>query len=472
MKKTIIFILIAGIGTFCSGTYAQSGWIPEKVQAGFYTPKRVGQLWDTWIYYYQGQYYQYYLAGHGGKWDSFELMTSPDGVNWQEYGRVLEPRPGTTWMGTGHIIEAPGFKSKPRWIMNYSEWFGDKQDIMFATSVDLLNWEKADESLRFIQDERWYKAKGRWDCIDAVQLGDGRYYGYFTADPVLEKFDRPVCGFGFAESNDGITWTTLPPVGGNMTGEFGGIQKIGNKYFITISEGRIAVAGKPEGPFLAQEKNPNMFGKGCDIYFPRFFHNPPPDKTLGNNGVLVNHFYTGSSSIFSAPVKAVEIDDEGILRLKWWDQNNLLKDRRFKLSPDKNPAPSQTPRCFSETFNLDDVGIVESHIGLTREDHQKSPKGYYFEISRDSGYVLLFNRNETVFGTMNSNGSDLRIDVKISRDINFPENSPVRLVFKKDMMEAYLNDYLVMLKRMNWTGRLGIIGPPENFGRVRAWVHD
>ena len=64
-------------------------------------------------------------------------MTSKDGVNWEESGRILEPRKGTTWMGTGHIIESPDFKDKPKWIMNYSEWFGNKQDIMFATSHDL-----------------------------------------------------------------------------------------------------------------------------------------------------------------------------------------------------------------------------------------------------------------------------------------------------------------------------------------------
>jgi hypothetical protein len=472
MKRSIALILLAGLVSFYSATFAQSGWKPEQIQAGFYTPKRIGQLWDTWIYYYEGRYYQYYLAGIGGKWDSFELMTSTDGVNWREHGRILEPRPGTTWMGTGHIIEAPGFKTRPKWIMNYSEWFGDKQDIMFATSTDLLNWQKVDESLRFRQDERWYKPKGRWDCIDAVQRVDGSYYGYFTADPLLEKFDRPVCGFGFAESTDGISWTAMPPVEGNMTGEFGGIQNIGNKYFITISEGRVGVSDHAEGPFLAQEKNPNMFGEGCDIYFPRFFHNPPADKTMNRNGALVNHFYTGSATIFSAPVKAVEIDGEGILRLKWWDQNDLLKKQRNKLSHEKsgnNPGPV---KLFAEHFNLDDVGIVESFIRISDDDHRQNPAGVYFAASPDSGFVLLVNREQTVFGTMKADGSNLRITVKIDRDIRFSEKSELRLVFKKDMMEAYVDDYLMMLKRMNWTGKLGTIGPARNFTRVRSWVHD
>ena len=41
-----------------------------------------------------------------------------------------------------------------------------------------------------------------------------------------------------------------------------------------------------------------------------------------------------------------------------------------------------------------------------------------------------------------------------------------------DMIEAYLDDYLVMLKRMNWSGKLGIIEQTKEFDKLRAWVHD
>ena len=84
--------------------------------------------------------------------------------------------------------------------------------------------------------------------------------------------------------------------------------KIGDKYYILISEGRVAVGDKPEGPFYKQKKNYNAFGKGCDIYFPRFFHNAP-------DGPLVNHFYL-RSAVFAAPLKDIEVDGEGILRIR------------------------------------------------------------------------------------------------------------------------------------------------------------
>ena len=444
---------------------------PGPLQAGFYTPERQGQLWDTWVYYYEGTYYQYYLAGKPGKWDCFELMTSKDGVNWHQTGRMIEPRAGTTWMGTGHIIEAPDFISQPSWIMNYSEWFGDKQDIMFATSTDLIHWTKVADSYRFIQDGRWYQPKGRWDCIDCVKKDDGSYYGYFTADPIAGKSDVPVCGFGFAESKDGLHWIALPPVPGNISGEFGGIQKIGNKYFITVSEGRIAVSEKPEGPFLAQKKNSNMFGKGCDIYFPRFFHNPPVNETNGGNGVLVNHFYTGSDHVYSSPLKAVEIDGEGILRLKWWEKNNLLKDQKLTLSRERNENPSGPVTFFKENFDTNQVGVVETDFNIDPEYNVKSLDGFYFDTGKDSGYFIIFNQKQTLFGTMNLDGSDLKTTVKIDRDLIFPANSKARLVFKKDMVEAYLNDYLVMLKRITWSGKLGIINNAGAVSPSFAWTH-
>ncbi|MHC4737049.1 MAG: hypothetical protein ACYTDW_21760 [Planctomycetota bacterium] len=50
-------------------------------------------------------------------------------------------------------------------------------------------------------------------------------------------------------------------------------------------------------------KNHNVFGKDCNIYFPRFFHNAP-------GGPLVNHFYK-DGTVFAAPLKAIEVDREG-----------------------------------------------------------------------------------------------------------------------------------------------------------------
>ena len=438
---------------------------PEAIQAGFFTPARAGKIWDTWIYYHEGKYYMYYLAGAGGRWDGHELATSEDGVHWKEYGVMVKPRAGVTWMGTGHIWKSPDFETSHRWVMNYSEWFGDKQDIMFVTSTDLLHWTKVDEKLRFVQDVRWYKEKGRWDCIDAIQRADGSLYGYFTADPDGTKVNYRPCGFGFAESKDGITWTALPPVEGDMGGEFGGIQKIGEKYYILISEGRVAVGDKPEGPFLAQKKNPNAFGQGCDIYFPRFFHTAP-------GGPLVNHFYTGGT-VFAAPLKDVEIDREGILRLKWWKNNDKLKAKPVETrlgAAGKGYASSL--RMLDTKLDLSRTHVIEGTVGeVSLRAAGGGKHGIFFDQGNGQGRCLLLAREAVQFGEIKADGSGFKVRQTSSRDLDLGAVLKFRLVIRGDMMELYVNDYLMNLKRVSCNGQIGFMGADDAgaFKNIMVW---
>ena len=429
-----------------------------KVQAGFFTPERKGLIWDTWLYYHDGQYYMYYLAGRGGHWDRHELAKSADGVHWKEHGVVVKPREGVKWMGTGHIWKSPDFDKSHRWVMNYSEWFGDKQDIMFVTSTDLLKWTKVDEKHRFVQDARWYKPNGRWDCIDTVQRPDGSLYGYFTADPAEGNVPYQPCGFGFAESKDGITWTALPPVEGNIGGELGGIQKIGDRYYILVGEGRVAVGDKPEGPFHAQKRNPNAFGAGCDIYFPRFFHNAP-------GGPLVNHFYTGGT-VFVAPLKAVEIDGEGILRLKWWKNNDLLKANRLKASL-REHANGSAIRMLDTKLDRSIAHVIEGMVSRQLRQTAGSTYGIFFDQGNGQGHCLALDRRVVKFGGIKVDGSALKITQTSSRDMDLGPTMKFRLVIKDDMVELYVNEYLMNLKRVPCNGQIGFLD--ADFQDIKVW---
>jgi hypothetical protein len=427
------------------------------VQAGFFTPVRKGLMWDTWVYYHDGQYYMYYLAGPGGHWDGHELAISEDGVHWKEHGVAVRPRDGATWMGTGHIWKSPDFGKSRKWVMNYSEWFGDKQDIMFVTSTDLLNWCKVDEKHRFVQDPRWYRPKGRWDCIDTVQRPDGSLYGYFTADPAEDKIPYRPCGFGFAESKDGVSWTALRPVVGDISGELGGIQKFGDRYYVLVSEGRVAVGDKPEGPFHPQTKNPNAFGAGCDIYFPRFFHNAP-------GGPLVNHFYTGGC-VYAAPLKAVEVDGEGVMRLKWWKNNNLLKGDSLRVSLGPS-VKSSSLRLLDKKLDLASTHVIEGTIGHV-SSQPGSRQGIFFDQGNGRGHCLLINGRTVDFGEIRTDGSGLRITHTSNRDINLSPTLKFRLLIKEDMMELYVNDYLMNLKRVPCNGQIGFLG--EDVHEIAVW---
>jgi hypothetical protein len=434
------------------------------VQAGFFTPSRNGQIWDTWAYFHEGRYYLYYLAGHFNRWDGHELALSDDGVHWKEQGVMIKPREGVTWMGTGHIWKSPDFGRNHTWVINYSEWFGDKQDIMFATSTNLLDWTKVDEKHRFVQDKRWYQEKGRWDCIDTVLRPDGSLYGYFTADPDPDKVKYRPCGFGFAESKDGIAWTALPPIEGDISGEFGGIQKIGEKYYIIISEGRVAVGDRPEGPFLGQAKNHNVFGKGCDIYFPRFFHNAP-------GGPLVNHFYT-NGTIFAAPIKAIDIDHEGIMRLKWWKNNDNLKATPVETKLVAAGA-GYTPsiRMLDQNLDLGRTSVIEGEVDLSRQRPEDGGQGIFFDSGNGQGQCLLLARDKVRFGEIKADGSSLKIQQTSTRDMEFGPTVSFRLLVRADMMEFYLNDYLMNLKRIKCNGKIGLIDTEaeSSFKNIRVW---
>ena len=456
-------LVLDGQGYALISQHLIADYRPPTVHAGFYTPPhRVGLMWDTWIYWHAGMYYMYYIAGPFVGWDAHEIAVSRDGVYWHYQGVAVTPRPQTAWIGTGHVWKSPAFANDGQWILNYSECMGDnKQDIMFATSPDLLHWTKVAESLRFVQDTRWYQAAGRWDCIDAIAGDDGWLYGYFTADPDPAKVSYAHCGFGFARSSDGRSWEALPPVPGNMTGEFGGIQKIDGKYYITVSEGRVGVATSPMGPFIGQPKNSNVFGG--DIYFPRFFHTAP-------DGPLMNHFYTGGP-IYAAPLKAVNIDAEGILRLVWWPGNDKLKAAQLPVTLQ---APQGAIQWLDTSFDVNQTLVIEGTANLPATG---PAAGELFGLLLDQGngtaQCVSLERTLTRFGEVSLNAQPLALSARqtANRDLDLGTRQHFRILLNRDMMEVYVNDYLTILARVKNTGRFGLLTgtAPGGIENLQVW---
>ena len=65
---------------------------------------------------------------------------------------------------------------------------------------------------------------------------------------------------------------------------------------------------------------------------------------------------------------------------------------------------------------------------------------------------MLFTPKLTKFGTVKADGSGLVIKQELDRDMNFGRDVRFRVVMKHDMMECYLDDYLVTLKRIQCDG--------------------
>ena len=190
----------------------------------------------------------------------------------------------------------------------------------------------------------------------------------------------------------------------------------------------------------------------ADIYFPRFFHTAP-------GGPLVNHFYTGGT-VFAAPLKDVEIDREGILRLKWWKNNDRLKARPVEtrlVAAGKEYASSL--RMLDTKLDLGRTHVIEGTLG--EASHQAAgggQHGIFFDQGNGQGQCLLLAREAARFGAVKADGSDLKIQQTTSRDMDFGPVLKFRLVIRGDMMELYINDYLMNLKRVKCNGQIGFMG--------------
>ena len=128
-------------------------------------------------------------------------------------------------MGTGSTWKSPNFDHDGKFLMNFSEWKGQRQTIFFAESKDLIHWTRLGNEYEFVQDERWHGKDGRWDCIWTMARPGGGLLGYWTANTLAGG------EFGFGESLDGLHWDALPPPqvvaagveGGRRHGEVGAV---------------------------------------------------------------------------------------------------------------------------------------------------------------------------------------------------------------------------------------------------------
>jgi len=315
-----------------------------------FLPQKVVSSWDTWIFWNEGVYYLYYLAGAMGHWDGFGLAVSMDGVNFTDHGQVLFASDEMTlYLGTGSVWRSPLCGEAEVFYCNYSEGRkcpdGSKeQRIFFAKSKDLRSWTKMDKITEFVCDRRWYVSDdaegGRWDCIFTLPKPGGGLYGYFTAKP------KEYTGFGMAESDDGCHWSALPPPRLELADcgleidirdvELGAVTEYDGRYYCLLGIGPglagmvVAVGHTPAGPFYPQTENfflqTNKYSSNA--YFMRFFETP--------EGLFVNHHSVareksalGYEKIYLAPIKKVEFDPDGILWLRWWSSNELLKGREI-----------------------------------------------------------------------------------------------------------------------------------------------
>lgn len=428
--------------------------------------KRTGNMWDTWLYLDNGNYYLYYLANARDQWDNISMARSPDGVHWEEIGRVLSKARGVTWMGTGSTWKSPAFEQDGQFFMNFSEWRGPRQTIFFAESKDLIHWTRLGNEYEFIQDERWYERNGRWDCIWTLPRPGGGLYGYWTATPKAETGGR----FGFGETLDGVTWKALAPpnVSGVSEGEVGAVAKMREKYYMMFGTGGhmiTLVADRPEGPFTPGHKNRCLLSG--HTYFSRFFPTP--------GGVLVNHHSMArNGQVYFGTLKEARLDTEGTLRLGWWPGNNKLKHQAVDVkrpSPRSGEAPAVA--MLESEFNTRQGLLLEGTTKLPASK-EAQPVGLFLAQSDGSGTTILIHATGiTELGPMRVDGTGFKVEDRVDREWTFGQSARFRLLLKGSLIEFYLDDLLMQCYSLpaEATGRIGLIqgGRDEAIGKLNAW---
>ncbi|MHC4561550.1 MAG: glycoside hydrolase family protein [Planctomycetota bacterium] len=436
----------------------------------FYLPQHpeTGHIWDTWLVLHEDVYYLYYLAATGRDiedqpWDNISLSTSTDGVHWTEIGPVLTKRPGAVWMGTGSTWKSPNYDTDGKFFMNFSEWAGPRQTIFMAESTDLVNWTRLGDELEFVEDERWYRPCGRWDCIWTIDRPGGGLYGYWTATPLDETGGH----FGFGESLDGFTWTALEPpkVCGVDGGEVGAIEKMGDKYVMMFGSGGMytLLADKPEGPFHMAETNGLLLNG--HTYFSRFL--------ATDTDMLVNHHsIRRDGAVFMAPIKRAVMDDAGVVRLAYWPANDALKGDPIAVAAPSEAPAGQAAAMLDTSFDTEQGFILEGDLTLPTDGQQ--PRGLYIECAPGIGAAILASPDGSVqLGSANADGAGWELTFTEDRKVAFGQPAHFRLLLQHALLEFYLDDILIECFSLpdTATGRLGLIaaGDGSAVGNLAAW---
>ena len=326
-----------------------------------------------------------------------------------------------------------------------------------------MDWKRLEgKEYRFVQDERWYKPNGRWDCIWTLARPGGGLYGYWTGSPKPETGGQ----FGFGETTDGVHWKALPPPKVHYRhGEVGAIEKIGERYYMLFGHYPLMVAltaDDPMGPFHPARKNLHLFSH--HTYFARFFRTP---ECL----LICHHAIARNGQVSFAPLKTAVVDREGTLRFGWWPGNEKMKHEAVEVVMHENAGGAVA--MLGNTFDVKTGIILEGALTLP-EKPAGQRRGLYVETAKDRGVAILFDSDgRAEIGPMHADGMGFKSEEKINREMAFEPSSKYRLLLRDSLLECYLSDILVECYSLPEpaTGRIGLMlsGDSESIRDLRSW---
>jgi hypothetical protein len=179
---------------------------------------------------------------------------------------------------------------------------------------------------------------------------------------------------------------------------------------------------------------------------------------------------------YFAPPKRAVVDEEGILRLAYWEGNDRLKTRPVKIDlPNKDEINANRLVMLKNRFDVDQGLILEGSFQRLKGGRFLAVnQGLYVETAPGRGTALMIlPHGVTQIGAMTAEDKQFRMDSFVNRMERYGTNPPFRLLLRNSQLEFYVNDRFIQCYSMpgNATGRIGIIhnGGPETIGELKAW---
>lgn len=303
------------------------------------------RAWDNSILFHEGKYYAFFSTGTpsrdnpDGRPIALDIAESEDGVRWSFIEREVLPIPGAH---AGYGVIRIG-----DWFYYYPTCSRKEKGVHFKIyrSRDLHAWEHLGDERDVAPDRRHYHE--RWEEMHILrEQEDGRdvYYGYVSSE-VREDVGAPSAGL--VKSYDGIDWEVLPPPvidWGELPSqhmELNFCEKFGERYYLCLC-GRfyldshgfsqyVFVGDSPLGPFKPDVERFRLTGtsRRSMTWLGHPFHSP--DGMLMPLWLSTGQEHDLPSDNFAiGPLKRL-VEENGHLRLRYWEQNDKAKGAGIAL---------------------------------------------------------------------------------------------------------------------------------------------
>ena len=427
----------------------------------FYKPS-YGKMKDNCIVFHEGRYYLYSMyAKHAeynamsARYNNVWLAISDDGVHFSDYGCVIENHPTLIWAMKVHRVDGTFYMNAG----SFSE-SGAQNRLLFWSSKDLLHWTPRPDLM--VTAPPVDGCEVRLDCMNALQLPDGSWYGYATGY------------YNFLRSPDGIHWeitegsietAPFPPFAPGEGGfEIADCFYLDGRYFLLSGAfGYMGMPGygvyvytadAPQGPFrplLPSFRVNGNSGRWVNVWERAF---------LTEDGVLAHNYMYNSNNYelglcHLPPIKRFSYEN-GELILKWWEKNEAARGElcacadslraqtecRNIWEPDAAPVTVTTDALLSGENFIE--GILSLEPGRNWTDLVKG--GLYLEDTRGFGTVILFDCSGKVHICTMKDGTLLAVEDEIGYGCAAPywlepgKEYTFRIVTRHGLFEVYLDD--------------------------------